>query len=210
MTAKYWKWMSAAVLALTLVPGALAQCGLPGKPIKPAAWHPLYGGTSLQLTKAAFEDFGDREPQIVGMWHVIFTAQTEGSQNTPIPGGLVIDNAVAVWHSDGTEIMNSARPAQDGSFCLGVWKRTGERRYLLNHIPWQGNVFDPTAPPSTIGQPQAGVQIIEKITLCPDGDSFSGTFTLHAYDTSGNVYASFAGVLSAKRITPETPFSDLL
>jgi len=100
MTAKYWKWMGAAVLALTLVPGALAQCGLPGKPIKPAAWHPLYGGTGLQLTKAGFEDFGDREPQIVGMWHVIFTAQTEGSQNTPIPGGLVVDNAVVVWHGN--------------------------------------------------------------------------------------------------------------
>jgi hypothetical protein len=85
MTAKYWKWMSAAVLALTLVPGAMAQCGLPGKPIKPAAWHPLFGGTGLQLTKTGFEDFGDREPQIVGMWHVIFTAETEGSQNTPIP-----------------------------------------------------------------------------------------------------------------------------
>ena len=53
-----------------------------------------------------------------------------------------------------------------------------------------------------IGAPQAGVQILQKITLSPDGNSYSGTFTLHAYDTSGNVYASFTGVISAKRITP--------
>jgi len=209
MKAAYWKWMFAAVLALTPVPHALAQCGLPSKPIKPAAWHPLNGGTSLQLIKTGFDDF-DHEPAIVGMWHVLFTAQTQGPQNTPIPGGLVIDNSVVVWHSDGTEIMNSARAAQDGNFCLGVWKHTGERRYLLSHIPWQGNVFDPTAPANTVGAPQAGAQIIEKITLSPDGDSYDGTFTLHAYDTSGNVYASFTGVLSAKRITPDTPFGDLL
>jgi len=210
MKAAYWKWMFAAVLALTPVPNALAQCGLPSKPIKPAAWHPLYGGAGLQLTRVGFEEFGDHEPAIVGMWHVIFTAETQGEQNTPIPGGLVIDNSVVVWHGDGTEIMNSARPAQDGNFCLGVWKRIGERRYLLNHIPWLGNVFDPTVPASTVGQPQAGVQIIEKITLSPEGNSYHGTFALHAYDTSGGVYASFTGVLSAKRITPETPFNDLL
>jgi hypothetical protein len=106
--------------------------------------------------------------------------------------------------------MNSSRSAQDGNFCLGVWERTGDRTYLLNHIPWQGNVFDPTAAPNAIGAPQGGAQIIEKITLSPDGNSYTGTFTLHAYDTSGNVYVWFTGVLSAKRVTPNTPFSDLL
>ena len=75
------------------------------------------------------------------MWHVVFTAQTQNGDAIPVPGGVVIDNSVVVWHSDGTEIMNSARSAQDGNFCLGVWKRTGERPYLLNHIPWQGNVL---------------------------------------------------------------------
>lgn len=99
--------------------------------------------------------------------------------------------------------------AQDGNFCLGVWKRTGRRAYLLNHIAWQGNVFDPSVPPDTTGAPQEGAQIIEKITLSPDGNSYSGIFTLHAYDTSG-FYMRFTGVLAAKRITPDTPFSDLL
>jgi hypothetical protein len=142
--------------------------------------------------------------------YVVFTALTQNGDPAPVAGGVVIDNSVVVWHPDGTEIMNSSRSAQDGNFCLGVWKRTGRRAYLLNHIPWQGNVFDPSVPPDTIGAPQEGTQIIEKITLSPGGDSYTGTFTLHAYDTSGNVYVWFTGVLSAKRITPDTPFSALL
>jgi hypothetical protein len=54
---------------------------------------------------------------IVGMWHVTFTAK--GNSEGP-PDNTPIDNAVVVWHSDRTEIMNSGRPAQDGDFCLGV------------------------------------------------------------------------------------------
>lgn len=212
MRAVCWKWMSAIsalTLACSVVPGAAAQCGLPNKPIKPSAWQPQYGAASPRLVTAALDDFDDHEPSIVGMWHVVFTARTQNGDPVPVAGGVVIDNSVVVWHPDGTEIMNSSRSAQDGNFCLGVWRRTGRRAYLLNHIPWQGNVFDPTVPPDTIGAPQEGAQIIEKITLSPDGNSYSGTFTLHAYDTSG-VYMRFTGVLSAKRITPDTPFSDLL
>jgi hypothetical protein len=189
------------VLPLVMLPSAFAQCGMPTKPM---SWHPKNGAQRPSLVRTALDENG--EPSIVGMWHVVFTAQT--MNGAPFSG--VIDNAVAQWHSDGTEIMNSARPAQDGNFCLGVWKRTGSRTYLLNHIPWQGNVFDPMAPPDTIGAPQDGVQIIEKIILSPDGNSYSGTFTLNAYDSSGHVYTSFSGVISAKRITPDTPFTDLL
>lgn len=211
MKTRFWKLMScvgAVAVAILLIPGALAECGLPSKPIRPTAWHPLFGSAQPSLVQTAFDDADD--PSIVGMWHVIFTAQTQNGEPIPVKGGVVIDNSVVVWHSDGTEIMNSSRSAQDGNFCLGVWKRTGNRTYLLNHIPWKGNVYDPTAPPDAIGQPQGGAQIIEKITLSPDGNSYAGTFTLRAYDTSGNVYVSFTGVLSAKRIIPSTPFSDLL
>ena len=146
---------------------------------------------------------GGRERSIVGMWHVKFTAQTMNGQ----PFAAVIDNAVAVWHKDGTEIMNSSRPAQDGNFCLGVWARTGDHTYHLNHIPWQGN--DPTNAPG-IGNPQGGAQIIEDVVLDKDGDAYSGSFTLTAYDPAGNVEVSFTGVIAATRITPDTPFSDLL
>ena len=212
MKLRIWKsisGMGALALVFSIAPAAMAQCGLPNKPIKPSSWSPKNGAKTPQLVLAGFEEYDSHEP-IVGMWHVVFTAQTQNGETIPVTGGVVIDNSVVVWHPDGTEIMNSARSAQDGNFCLGVWKRTGDRTYLLNHIPWQGNVFDPTVPPDTIGAPQGGAQIIEKITLNPDGNSYTGTFALHAYDTSGNVYVWFTGVLSAKRITPDTPFSALL
>jgi hypothetical protein len=200
--------MGAAALVLALTHVAAAECGLPNKPIKRMDWNPMYRGAHPLLIRTGFDGDDDDNPSIVGIWHVIFTAQTQNEN--AIPGGAVIDNAVVVWHPDGTEIMNSSRPAQDGNFCLGVWKHTGKRTYLLNHIPWQGNVFNPAVAPDVVGPPQAGVQIIENVTLSPDGKSYSGTFNLRGYDTSGNVYVSFTGVLSAKRITVDTPFSDLL
>lgn len=198
----------AAGVACVLACAAQAECGLPNKLIKPSSWQPEMGATLPQFVTAAFDEGAPNEPLIIGMWHVKFTALTQNGEAIPSPGA-VIDNSVVVWHPDGTEIMNSSRSAQDGNFCLGVWKRTGARTYLLNHIPWQGNIFDPTAPPSTVGPPQAGDQIIEKITLSVDGNSYAGTFTLKAYDTSGNVYTSFTGTLAAKRITPDTPFTAL-
>jgi hypothetical protein len=201
--------MGALALVFSIAPAAMAQCGLPNKPIKPSSWSPQDGVTKPRLVRAAFDNHDDFEP-IAGMWHVVFTAKTQNGETIPVSGGVVIDNTVVVWHPDGTEIMNSSRSAQDGNFCLGVWKHTGDRTYLLNHIPWQGNVFNPAAAPDAIGAPQGGAQIIEEITLSPDGNSYTGTFTLHAYDTSGNVYMWFTGVLSAKRITPDTPFSALL
>lgn len=202
---RFVAWMGALALASAMVPGAVAECGLPSRLIKPMAWQPQSRGAQPTLLRTAFD--ADDEGSIVGMWHVLLTAHTMNGQAIP---NTVIDNSLAVWHRDGTEIMNSLRPAQDGNFCLGVWKRTGQRSYLLNHIPWGGNVFDPAAPPDAIGAPQAGVQILENVTLSADGDSYSGTFTLQAYDTAGNVYASFSGTVSAKRVTTSTPFSDLL
>jgi hypothetical protein len=196
--------IAALVLALA-VPSALAQCGLPTKVAKPANWSSSHIG-SLRLMRAAFQkqnDDNDDGPSIVGMWHAVFTAQTLNGA----PVNMVIDNAVAVWHSDGTEIMNSSRPAQDGNFCLGVWAKTGRSKYYLNHIPWAGN--DPANAPSGIGNPQGGAQLIEQVTLAPDGNSYSGTFTLTAYTTTGQPTVTFTGVLAATRITTTTHITSL-
>lgn len=206
---KLRNWISgigALALVLSMAPAAaLAQCGLPNRPIKPSAWQPQNGAASPRLVSAAFDEGG--EPSIVGMWHAVFTADTENGAAIPSPG-VVIDNSMVVWHSDGTEIMESARPPQDGNFCMGVWERTGSRSYYLNHIPWLGN--DTTNAPGGIGNPTGGTQIVEKIELSRDGKSYSGTFTLTAYNTDGSVAVTFTGTISATRITVSTPFSSLL
>lgn len=198
---------AALALASAFVPTATAQCGVTTKLVKPAAFY--LGGAHAQLREAAFFADEDRKdaPSIVGMWHVIFTAKTmDGAEipNTPI------DNALVVWHSDKTEIMNSARPPQDGDFCLGVWEQTGERTYTLNHFAWMANNYAPGTPAGVIGEPIAGVHFKEYVTVSPDGKHYSGRFSLDQYDTSGHIMISFTGEVSGTRITTNTSMGDLL
>jgi hypothetical protein len=200
--------VSAFVLSVSSIPNALAQCGrAPAKPVHPTSWHLQYGGAHLM--KAAFtsersDDDEDTQP-IVGMWHAIFTAH--GNVPGP-PDNTPIDNATVVWHSDKTEIMNSGRPPQDGDFCMGVWEMTGKGKYKLNHFAWRGN--DTTNAPYGIGNPAGPTRIVEEVTVSPDGKHYSGTFTLDAYDTSGNVTAHIIGNITATRITVDTTVGDLL
>lgn len=147
----------------------------------------------------------DQDTTIVGMWHVTFTAKTQNGSSIP---DTVIDNALVVWHRDKTEIMNSARPPQDGDFCLGVWERTGRSTYKLNHFAWLAN--DTANAPYGIGNPSGPTHIVEDVVLSLDGIHYSGSFTLTAYDTSGKVAASFTGVLAATRVTVQTTVQDLL
>jgi hypothetical protein len=195
--------ISALVLAVATIPSAMAQCGVSTKSVKPSSWQPQTEG--VQLIRAALAKPEEDAPSIVGMWHLVFTANSLNGGTIP---NTVIDNSLVVWHDDGTEIMNSARPARDGNFCMGVWVQTGRLSYSLNHIAWQGN--DLTNAPSGIGNPRLGAQFIEEVNLSPDGNHYSGTFTLTSYDASGNPTVSFSGSLAATRITTKTKITDLL
>jgi hypothetical protein len=161
------------------------------------------------LLRAALlnDDDRDDDASIVGMWHVMFTAKT--LNGAPIPD-TVIDNALVVWHSDHTEIMNSGRPPQDGDFCMGVWEQVGRSKYKLNHFTWGGNDYDPsTFVEGQVGPPSATpTHITEQVTLSRDGSHFTGTFTLDAHDTH-NVATSFTGVVTATRVTMQTTPGDL-
>ncbi|WP_348263677.1 hypothetical protein P8935_03740 [Telmatobacter sp. DSM 110680] len=199
--------MVVLVLACAMVPGALAQCGLNKKYVKPAAWHPQIG-TAHFMHAALFNDDDDNSPSIVGMWHVIFTAHTVNGNPIPSNAYPMIDNAFVVVHSDKTEIMESARPPQDGNFCLGVWEKTGPRSYFINHLPWLGN--DTANAPSGIGNPTGGAQITEHLTLNEEGDKYAGSFTLVAYNLDGTKAVTFTGVIAATRITTSTSLPGLL
>lgn len=209
---RFASMLVALVLALGTIPGARAQCGLSTKLVKPSSWQPQMGG-GAHLLKAAlggFNDDDDRDvPSIVGMWHVLFVAHAVNGQDIPSNAYPTIDNALVVWHSDGTEIMNSFRPPQDGNFCLGVWKQTGRRQYFLNHLPWFANSF-PNDTNNGIGDPTGPTQITEQVTLSPDGNSYSGMFTLRSYGTDGTPGVWFTGAVTATRITTNTTVGDLL
>jgi hypothetical protein len=192
------------VLAITMVPAAQAQCGMPTKLIKPSGWHPSLESAMPRAT--TINDNLESNQSVVGMWHVLFTAQTMNGGAIP---DTVIDNALSVWHNDHTEIMNSVRPPQDGNFCLGVWKQTGKSKFYLNHFAWYANQF-PNNTNNGIGDPVGPARFTENVTVAPDGNHFTGTFTLTAYDTQGNVTISFTGALSGTRITTATTTADLL
>ncbi|HXS75508.1 MAG TPA: hypothetical protein VN753_04975 [Terracidiphilus sp.] len=203
MRSRIWKSASALialVLGIAFVPAAVAQCGMPLKDIKPSSWEP-------QSSSAHIVQVNDEEGKsIVGMWHVLFTAHTMNGSAIP---DTVIDNALSVWHSDHTEIMNSVRPPQDGNFCLGVWKQAGRSTFYLNHFAWFANQF-PNDTNNGIGDPVGPTHFTEKVTVTPDGNHFTGTFTLTAYDSKGNVMTAFTGALSGTRITTSTTTGDLL
>ncbi len=211
MKSGYGRWMAGIAVALVAIccaPAALANCGgLQTPKVHPSAWQPEAG--QGRLLRVAGQDLDQlTSPPIVGMWHVVFTADTSNGDSIPSPG-MVVDNALVVWHSDGTEIMNSIRPPQDGNFCMGVWEQTGRFSYKLNHFAWFANAY-PTNPPTEIGPATGPTQITEKVILSPDAKSFTGSFTLTAYNTSGGVVQTFTGTIAGTRITDATTVGDLL
>jgi hypothetical protein len=202
--------MGALVFAVAMVPGAIAQCGVSSKLLKPSSFHQQLGSAHLLRTALGRMNDGDGDADdhsIVGMWHVVFTAHTMNGNPIPSTAYPVIDNAMVVFHSDKTEIMESARPPQDGNFCLGVWEKTGSHSYYVNHLPWLGN--DTANAPSGIGNPTAGAQITERVSLSEDGDKYSGSFTLVAYNLDGTKAITFTGVIAGTRITTSTSFPSL-
>jgi hypothetical protein len=201
MRTRFWNYVTvtnALAFALVMIPNALAQCGVSAKVAKSAGWSRSHLAAP-HLMRAALQRWDnddEREPSIVGMWHVKFTALTQDGA----PVNMTLDDSIVVWHSDGTEIMNSSRPAEDGNFCLGVWAKVGKLRYVLNHIPWGGN--DAANAPNGIGNPQTGHQLREAISLSRDGNTYSGNFAARAYDQNKQPGPLLTGVLTA---TPSRP-----
>jgi hypothetical protein len=203
---------NAILFGTAFVSIAGAQCGSSTNTHPaPASWHPLDPSPEqahFALASFGFQTVSDNnadDEKIVGMWHVTFTAKGNGGGP---PDGTPIDNAIIVLHSDKTEIMVSSRPPQDGNVCMGVWERTDKCKYLVNHIGWAG--YDTTNAPEGIGNPTGPTRIVENIFLSPDGNHFTGRFTLTAHDTSGNETAHIIGDMHGTRVTVHTKVSDLL
>jgi len=191
------------VSACLLTANANAACGDSNKygaQLHRQSWEGADGFQPGSLLRIS-----DGPDSIVGMWHVTFIAW--GTDGGP-PDGTPIDNALVVWHSDGTELMNSARPPQDGDFCMGVWKKIAANKYKLNHFAWLAN--DTANAPGGIGNPTGPTRILEEITLSADGKQYTGKFTLDAYDMLGNQVAHIVGTIAGKRITLDTTVGDLL
>jgi hypothetical protein len=189
--------VGAAALGVMWTPTAAAGCAFPD-PTGASVTHSSRSqiGTG-EYHPAAFMLTSDHDRRdddsdgIVGLWHVTFVSR--GSQY--IPDGTQVDSAYVQWHSDGTEIMNSSRPPSTGSFCMGVWEKTGRNTYRLNHVAISWNPD---------GTPEGPASIREEVTLDHSGNTYKGTFTIIQYDLSGiNVVipTPIVGELTAERIT---------
>jgi hypothetical protein len=186
-------------LAMGLVTEASAGCvnppGFKAGAFQPISWQGTGEfGPGSPLLVANHDDSVDG---IVGFWRVMYV--TKGTPG--LPDGTVLDDAFQQWHSDGTEIHNSQKPAASGNICLGIWKKTGKFHYTLNHFvlnsdPTNNNLHD-------------RAQIREEIDLDRSGDEHFGTFTIDGYDLEGNLLYHSQGTVHATRITVKTDFKDL-
>jgi len=163
------------------------------------------------------DDYGPsffRAP-IVGLWAFKYTSMGN-SKTFGIPDGAPIDNGTTGWFADGNEItFSGARNPIVGATCIGVWKQTGERTYVLNHIGLSWNPLAPStsAGPAGPGNPGGGpgapggpAFIKQSVTLSRDGQSYTGTFSINQLQPDGKTPAAPAikGTIAATRITVET------
>ncbi|HEY4029467.1 MAG TPA: hypothetical protein VGM25_03930 [Caulobacteraceae bacterium] len=116
----------AAFAALAIAaPSAWAGCGTDAAVKAPAMFEKGMfeegrgDGSLLLRVDNQNNQRGSGGSSIVGLWAITLTA-----------GGATVDFGYSAWHSDGTEIMNSAgHAAAAGNFCLGVWGQTGPNSY---------------------------------------------------------------------------------
>jgi hypothetical protein len=122
-------------------------------------------------------------PSIVGLWHVLFTAD-----------GQTIQEAYQVWNQGGTEVHNPNIDPRTGSVCLGAWKNASHGTYKLAHRVWS---YDSN------GNFLGTINLSETLTVSADGRSDSGTFALKFYDPTGKFLQEVDGNVAADRISVE-------
>jgi hypothetical protein len=197
------------------VPGLKVPSADPGKSES--------GFGSVRFIKADFKEWQEEDAHvapIVGLWAFKYTS--EGNMDTlGIPDGTPIDSGNTAWYADGNEITYSGvRNPVVGAVCIGVWKRTGEHTYVLNHIglswnPLAPSISPPADPaPAGPGNPGGGpgapggpAFIKQYIILSPDHKSYSGTFTINQLKPDGKTSALPApikGKITATRLTIDT------
>lgn len=215
-----------AVLALGSVLAQQASAGcldVPGfKPRTSDLLSPPSVFGSARFMKADFRQVSEEDyapsffhAPIVGLWAFKYTS-LGNMAIYKIPDGAMVDGGTTGWFADGNEItFSGVRNPIVGATCIGVWKQTGERTYVLNHI---GLSWDPTAPsptgPAGPGNPGGGpgassgpAFIKQWVTLSRDGQSYTGHFAINQLMPDGKTPVApepIKGTITATRITIDT------
>jgi hypothetical protein len=191
--------LQAVVFGTAAVSTALAGCGdLNGlqQPFQfPQSQSAASNANAEARVRAAYSNPLTTVADPIGMWNIQFISQGNGNHNPPIPDGALVDFGYNLFHSDGTEMLNSgAHMPATQNFCMGVWVRTGMFTYTVNHFALS---YD-----ATTGALANKVNIREQITLDPSGNEISGTFTITIYDAAGTQQVDqIGGTIAATRVT---------
>jgi hypothetical protein len=165
-------------------PSAWAGCG--DAATKSPAMYETGKAGDARLIRVANDNSQGGAP-IAGLWGVTF--YVGASTN-------VFDYGYAAWHSDGTEIMNSAtRAPASENFCMGVWTQTGPSSYRLVHYALS---YDPA---NANNGPAAKVIITENVTLNGRGNAFAGTYSMVVIPTGGSSQTGPSGNITGQRLT---------
>ena len=211
---RIWKsatvFCGAAMLATVVASPAAAGCVDPVSVLSKRGPAPLLHlpGTGSPAFGEGQESVGrdsDENGSIVGLWQFVFKSTGNDAEPFRIKDGDQLDAGYAQWHSDETEIMNSSRDPATSSFCLGTWKRTGNRTYKLNHfaLSWD-NTGRLCTPEGTASSCFAGpANIREEIVLDRRGNSYTGTVTIDQYDAQNHWMFRLTGTIAARRITAD-------
>jgi hypothetical protein len=190
--------LSAGIFATLFVSNAFASCG--DLNLRGPFEFPEHTADVRVLAAAATEKASDASlttASIVGMWKIQLLSKGNTGHSPSIPDGALLDFGFTQWHSDGTEIQNSAG-VPGGGFCLGTWVQTGFLGFELNHFPI---AFDPAS-----GKVANYINLREQVTIEADGTSFTGTFTENIYDPTGKQVDHLAGTIKGERITVDSSY----
>jgi len=177
------KFATYMVLVVGLSASAFASCGDTLSAMAAGAAGIVSQSRTVQQDPQTSEDKASN-PSIVGLWHVQFTI-----------GGNLIQEAYQIWSAGGTEVHNPNVDPRAGNVCLGVWKRAAAPgTYKLAHRVWN---YD------TNGNFMGTINLSEKLTLGPNGNRHTGSFTLDFYDPTGKFLTEVAGNVTGERISVE-------
>jgi len=205
--------VSMLVLGAGYAQQASAGCAQIEMPKKSAFQTP---GQFFGAAKFQHADYGKGEEwgppfffsPIVGLWS--FKYLSSGNERKPAPinftDGSILDHGNTTFFADGNESTYSGmRDPTTGATCMGIWQRTGEFTYVLNHI---GLSWNPPGNPMNAPVGSAGPAFIKQyITLARDGNSYTGTVTIRQLLPVGKTLATPApitGKIEATRVHIDT------
>jgi hypothetical protein len=193
--------LGTAISALLCVPAAIAGCGNPngiqGTPVFRSLNANAANGNSANEQQSTDAPGPDHE-SIVGMWKFEQVSMGNGAHNPPIPDEVLLDFGYQQWHSDGTEITNSAgRAPATENFCLGVWTKIAPRTFRLNHFALSYDALT--------GVLNGKVRIQEQVILSKDGNQFTGTFSIDVFEPVANQHVDhLEGIMTGERLTVDS------